>query len=340
MGSPPHPALSPKGRGVLVSSARSCSRNRALRSLSTKDTKRSSTEGSTSCVQRTDRPARPGRVRRQHHAKPRPHPQHLLDRVPIGQEIGGAAKLLHVDLDDGAAKGLALDDGGRPLGDELALVDEAQRVAELGLVHVVGGDEDGGALVGQPPDEPPEISARDGVDARRRLVEEDEPRGVDKGAGQGQPLAVAAGQRARQLPLPLGQVRHPDHLRDPWRALGPRHLVHARVEAQVLVDAQVVVERELLRHVADDRLDPLRLDDEVDAEDGPAPPGGFEQAAEHAERRGFARPVRPEEAVQLPLPHAQVEVVDRHALAKTTCQLAGGDGPAVIRHRRPRAAQA
>src|SRR5215831_6406688 len=80
-----------------------------------------------------------------------------LHRVPICEEIRGAAQVGDLDLDDGAPEGLALDDGGRALGDELALVDEAEAVAQLRLVHVVGGDHDGRPLVGQASDQPPEV---------------------------------------------------------------------------------------------------------------------------------------------------------------------------------------
>src|SRR5258706_12347020 len=51
---------------------------------------------------------------------------------------------------------------------------EARRV--LRLVHVRRRDEDREALVVKAVQDRPELAARDGVDARRRLVEEEQPR--------------------------------------------------------------------------------------------------------------------------------------------------------------------
>src|SRR5215467_12013043 len=80
---------------------------------------------------------------------------HVVD--PAWGEARSPEEVGDLDLDDGAPEGLALDDGGRALGDELALVNEAEAVAQLRLVHVVGGDHDGRPLVGQASDQPPEV---------------------------------------------------------------------------------------------------------------------------------------------------------------------------------------
>ena len=330
-------------------SARSCSRSRALRSLSTKETKRSSTEGSTSWTQRGGIPARvrnsptsaaSGALRPQHHAQPGADAHHLFHRVPVREHVGGAAQVGHLHLDHRPPEGLALDDGGRALGDELALVDEAQAVAELGFVHVVGGDHDGRALVGEAPDQPPEVSPRDGVDARRGLVEEDEARRMDEGAGEGEALAVAAGQRARELalaPREVGELDHPRHAGGP---LGSRHLVDAGVEGQVLHHGQVVVEGELLGHVPDHGLDALGVAGEVDAEHGAPALARLEDAAQHAEGGGLPRPVGPEEAVELTGADLEIQVVDGDALAESAGEVPRLDRVRLIRHRRRRAVRA
>ena len=115
--------------------ARSCRRSRALRCLSTKETNRSSTEGSTSCTQRTSSPAAAQaldvaasgrargppttrRSRRPDAAPPRSRPSRPARRRP--------RRLRRLHLDDRLAEGVGLDGGGRALGDEPALVDEAR----------------------------------------------------------------------------------------------------------------------------------------------------------------------------------------------------------------------
>src|SRR3990172_3779797 len=151
-------------------------------------------------------------VLREHHPQSGAHAQHLLDGVPVLQQRGRAPQVNRVHLDDGLPEGLRLDGGGRALGDELPLVDEAQRVAQLGLVHVMRGDDDGRPPIGEVADHGPEGSPRDRVHPGRGLVEEDEARGVHERAGQRQALAGATGQRPRLLALPPSPDGHLDHL--------------------------------------------------------------------------------------------------------------------------------
>jgi hypothetical protein len=57
---------------------------------------------------------------------------------------------------------------------------------------------------------------------------------------------------------------------------------------------------------------------------------GVQQAEQHPDRGGLARPVRAEEAVHRPVGHLQVDAVDRHLFAERAGQPAGA-------HREPRA---
>ena len=77
-----------------------------------------------------------------------------------------------------------LDLVGRAAGQQPAAVDQRQAVAALGLVQVGGGDEDRHLLAEQLVEDPPEVAARDGIDAVGRLVEEQHLRRVDQRAGQ------------------------------------------------------------------------------------------------------------------------------------------------------------
>src|SRR6266498_753068 len=263
---------------------------------------------------------------RQDQAQPRPHAQHLLDRVPLPERIGGATQVGHLDLDDGLVEVRGLDRGGRALGDEPPLVDEAERVAQLGLVHVVRRHHDRRPSVHEPPDQRPEVAARDRVHARGRLVEEDEPGRVDERAGQREALAVAAGELARELPFAAGEVGELSHLRDARGAQGARHHVRARVEHEVLDHGEVVVEGKLLRHVPDHRLDALGLAREVDVEHGAGALGRRQEPAEHAQRRGLPGAVGAEEAVELPRAHAEVQPIHGDPLAEATGESVGDDG--------------
>ena len=86
---------------------------------------------------------------------------------------------------------------GRALRDDLAVVDDGHAVAEaLGLLHVVRRQQDraAGGLVGG--DALPELEAALRVEPRRRLVEKEDLRVARERAGDGEPLALAAGELA------------------------------------------------------------------------------------------------------------------------------------------------
>src|SRR6266508_4254842 len=78
---------------------------------------------------------------------------------------------------------------------DLAVVHDGHPVAEcLGLVQVVDGQHHGAALVVDVAQQIPQVAPRLRVQARGRLVEEDQLRTVHQGTGDGQPLHLAAGQ--------------------------------------------------------------------------------------------------------------------------------------------------
>ena len=174
----------------------------------------------------------------------------------------------------------------------------------------------------------------------RGFVEEDEARRMDEGAGEGEALAVAAGQRARELALASREVGELDHPRYADGPLGSRDLVDPSVEDQVLHHGHIVVEGELLGHVPDHGLDALGVAGEVDAEHGAPALARLENAAQHAEGGGLPGSVGPEEAVELTGADLEIQVVDGDALAESAGEVARLDRVRLIRHRRRRAVRA
>ena len=73
---------------------------------------------------------------------------------------------------------------------------KAEARAALGLVQIGGRDQDRHAALAQGVENPPEIPPRDGIDAGRRLVEEEHPRRVDQRANEAELLL----HPARELP--------------------------------------------------------------------------------------------------------------------------------------------
>ncbi len=105
---------------------------------------------------------------------------------PMRETISSARSRLAADANlEVRQPDLGLERGRRALGDDLAGVDDPDPVGELvGLLQVLGGEEDGGALVVELRDLLPDRLARDGVEARGRLVEEQHPRLVHQRRGE------------------------------------------------------------------------------------------------------------------------------------------------------------
>jgi nucleotide-binding universal stress UspA family protein len=82
------------------------------------------------------------------------------------------------------AKGLLLDVAGRAEGDDLALVDDGDAIAEsFGLFDVVRGQQDGALGVAELLDDCVDFNADLRVEASRRFVEENHLGFVDHGEG-------------------------------------------------------------------------------------------------------------------------------------------------------------
>src|SRR5207249_12224491 len=78
-----------------------------------------------------------------------------------------------------------------------------------------------------------------------------------------------------------------------------RHAVDAAEEVNVLLDREVIVERELLRHVPDVAANGLGVARDVVSADSGAAARRAEQPAENPDRGGLAGAVRPEKSEDL-----------------------------------------
>ena len=89
-----------------------------------------------------------------------------------------------------------------------------------------------------------------------------------------------------------------------------RQAVEFAGENQVLVHGQLVVERKLLRHVADHFLDRVAFARDVVAGDPRGAFRRFENAAEHSDDGGFAGAVRPEKSEDRAARDGKADVID------------------------------
>src|SRR5262249_24039839 len=109
-------------------------------------------------------------------------------------------------------------------------------------------------------------------------------------------------------------------------AMLDRNAVYAREEVEVVVDRQIVVERELLRHIPDAPPHETRTQAAAFARKLHLSAPRREQAAQYLDCRRLARAVRAEQSVNLTVFDFDVDVFDGVESAEAFVQRTGADG--------------
>ncbi len=222
------------------------------------------------------------------------------------------AVLLGHDLDRRLAD-LSLQFRGRSLGDDLAVIDDPDAIGQhVRLLEVLRGQEDRDAFFpGKASDLLPERGAALWVEARGRLVEEENRRIVDQRQREIEAALHAAGVRSD---LAVGGVREPDAVEQ--RLLkAPASVtldaVQRRLQPEVLAARQERVERRLLECRADRRANLRPVAHDVVAGHGRAAGRGGRRVVSMCTVVDLPGAVRPQEAVDLAGLDAEIDPVDR-----------------------------
>ena len=231
-----------------------------------------------------------------------------------------------LNLDDRPAGEDLLQLPGRAHGRQLAGIDDRDPMAMLGFIQIVRRDENRHAFARQVLDETPELAARDRIDASRRLVEKHDPRLVQDGAAEREPLTPASGKIARLRVFAARKPRHLEDERSPLRDSVVAQSVDRAEESDVLIDGQRLVQRELLRHVPDAPLHFFRVAADVDPIDRGGARGRLQQPAHHADGGRLAGAVRAEKAEDLPALDREADAIDGDEAAELPRQIADDDG--------------
>ncbi len=118
---------------------------------------------------------------------------------------------------------------------------------------------------------------------------------------------------------------HPQHVCFAFGAARFGDTVDAAEEVDVLFHREVVVERELLRHVTDVLFDGFRLRHHIQAAHGCAAGSGQQQPAQHADGGGFARAVGSQESENLAAADVEIHMVHGDKVAEAFHELANFD---------------
>src|SRR5579871_2085747 len=195
-------------------------------------------------------------------------------------------------------------------GQQFAPVDDGDAGADqFDIRELVGGEEDGLALFLQAGDDIAQFGVGDGIEAARRLIEEEQLGIVDQRLGDAGALAHTLGV-APDIALP-GVGLKPYLLQADLNATAALRLRDAEQASVVVEDVPTthrIVEVGLFGQVSDLLFDAIvshRL-----AEDGGVSGSREDQAEQHFDRRGFAGAVAAQEAEDFALFDIQRQVID------------------------------
>src|SRR5438477_4730845 len=111
-------------------------------------------------------------------------------------------------------------------------------------------------------------------------------------------------------------MRDLDHFITPLIQLAPAQTVEAPGEGQIFISGQLIVERKLLRHVADHLLDRFAFANYVVSADPRGAVAWFQNSAEHPNERRFAGTVRAEKTEDGSFADFQGNVIDGCEIAE------------------------
>ena len=227
-----------------------------------------------------------------------------------------------------------IDDGpvGRPVGGELerpfafeAADQRSRRVEreqttvihdrdpareERRLVHVVRREDERDLRVAQLAQAVPHEEARCGVEAGRRLVEEEHLRRMHERPGDHHALALTPGEEGRLVAGAVEQAELVEQVVGTALTLARRHPVVGGVEDEVVADRQGAVEVAPLRHDGNLLPGSHRIPHDVDPAHQRPPAGRPYARRQHPHRRRLPRSVRAEQAEHLPRRHTERDAVD------------------------------
>jgi len=212
---------------------------------------------------------------------------------------------------------LLLDEPGRhALFQDLSLIHDHNAVAELlGLFHILGREDQGGALPLELPEPLPDQVPGLGVEAGRRLVGDDDPGLIKQGPGDEEPPFHARGQLV-DLAVSLGlELDELEEALDPLPGDALRNVEEPGKDHQVLADREVDVQSDLLGNDPGFLFENPVIDMGGQAVDRKSPRGHGGHAVDHFYGRGLAGAVRPQETEAFALLDLEGDAIDGRKIA-------------------------
>jgi hypothetical protein len=195
----------------------------------------------------------------------------------------------------------------------------------VGLLQVLGGQHDGGAVGDELADHRPDLVAAVRVEAGRRLVEEEHRRPVHERRRKVDPAAHAARVGAHWPVGRLAQLEALEQLARARRGRPARQVDEPSDQTQVLASGQIAVDGRILSRQTDPLPHGLRLADDVETEHLRPTRVGQQHRRQHADGGRLAGPVRAEQTEHRPGGDLEVDARQRLDRAEPLAQALDAD---------------
>src|SRR5436190_1546846 len=268
-----------------------------------------------------------------------PHARDLAHAI-LGAEglvTNGRARELEECRLERVGTGLLLELGRRAGRDDLAMVDDRDAVGHpIGFVHVVRGEEDRHTLGRiQILDVRPHLIAALGVESQRRLVEEQDPGGVQEPARDLEAPSHPARERLHEVVPAIPQLEQLEQRLPALPADSARHVVQHTVNVEVLPGGQLAVETGILKDDAESLANFGRILDGIQTVELERAARRAEHGRQHLDGRRLPGAVGPEERERLAPAHVEGDVIHRRHGAEGANEMLDADY-AVVLAQRPR----
>ena len=222
--------------------------------------------------------------------------------VESGGDVGGEAGRVVVGIrreDEDLAAHLSLQVGRRAEGDEAAPVEEADPVRLFRFVEEVGRQEDGRPAPRELAQERAEAAPRERVEARRRLVEEEDLRSVEERLGDLDAAREASGKGLHAVARAVRDLHPREELACAGAKRRAAEAEDGAVDEEVLEDGQLPIEARRLEDDAEAAAEAAEVARRREAVDAERARRGRKEGREELEEGRLAAAVRAEEGEEL-----------------------------------------
>ncbi len=196
-------------------------------------------------------------------------------------------------------------------------------MTSLSLVQISSRSQNADSFRNQFVENAPKIAAGNGIDTGRWFIQQNDFGPMNQCANQSELLLHASRKFSRQTGAKLAHPRGSQQFRSALVSLFPVHAKQVGIKADVLINRQILIQAESLRHVTEVMLGAFGIANHVGACDDRTTFVRRHDSGEHTQRRGLAGAIGTHQAEDFSGTNIEAEMIDRDhswkALGESFC---------------------